>query len=93
MEEQSIRHNRRINGYESLVSNIMAWAKKDDSILKRLPGCFADYDKNSITMALDHQTALYHDLASTVATSQGIAYPYDQVKAIKDWIHAIGEKV
>ena len=66
------------------------WA--DPSIVHRLQGSFSDYNRQALTLALQHQMEVYHDMASHVAARQGISYPTDEIQTIKDWILKIGDR-
>jgi aminoglycoside 6-adenylyltransferase len=55
------------------------------TISQRLPGSFADYDVQPLAAALQHQAALYHDLASQVAVKLNISYPHESVTTIQTW--------
>jgi aminoglycoside 6-adenylyltransferase len=63
------------------------WA--DPSILTKLKDCFTNYDEQTLKRALQHQMDVYHDIASEVAARQGIPYPDDARKTIKNWIQKL----
>ena len=82
-EEQTIDtwHNGRF---------LEKWAAP--SIVHRLQGSFSDYDEQALTLALQHQMEVYHDMASHVAARKGISYPTDAIQTIKDWILKIRDR-
>ncbi len=56
------------------------------SIVRRLHGCFSDYEEPALRRALLRQMEIYDEYASRVAARGGIMYPIEEVRKIKDWI-------
>jgi aminoglycoside 6-adenylyltransferase len=70
---------------------IEKWASPSN--VQRLRGSFSDYDKKSLSRALQHQMDFFHDIAFRVAEEHRIPYPAEEVQRVKDWILKAAEEV
>jgi aminoglycoside 6-adenylyltransferase len=60
------------------------WA--DPLIVRRLRGCFSDYDLQALILALRQQMDLYHDLTSEVTKQRNLPYPDNSRVQILEWL-------